>query len=69
MIYCLKVLTNPAHTYRYIYTKFLAINGNFKLQLKDCGITDPELAPGWAYFVEEKKYQAFLKDFVNQPEV
>ena len=42
---------------------------NFKLQLKDCGITDPELAPGWAYFVEEEKYQAFLKDYVDQPEV
>ena len=55
--------------YKYIYTQFLAVDGNFKLQLKDRGITDPELAPGWAYFVEEEKYQDFIKDFVDQPEV
>ena len=54
---------------RYIYTQFLAVDGNFKLRLKDRGIADPELAPGWAYFVEEEKYQAFLKDYVDQPEV
>jgi hypothetical protein len=69
MIYCLKMFTNPVHIYRYIYTQFLAVDGNFKLRLKDRGITDPELAPGWAYFVEEEKYQAFIKDYVDQPEV
>jgi hypothetical protein len=37
--------------------------------LKERGITDPELAPGWAYFVEEKDYQAFIKDYVDEPEV
>ena len=68
MIYCLKCLLIQ-YIYRYIYTQFLAVDGNFKLRLKDHGITDPELAPGWAYFVEEEKYQAFLKDYVNQPEV
>jgi hypothetical protein len=30
---------------------------------------DPELAPGWGYFVEEEKYQEFIKDFVDEPEV
>ena len=50
-------------------TQFLAVDENFKLRLKDCGITDPELAPGWAYFVEEEKYQDFRKDYVDQPEV
>ena len=63
------MFTNPVHIYSYIYTQFLAVNGNFKLQLKDCGIADPELAPGWAYFVEEEKYQDFIKDYVDQPEV
>ena len=47
----------------------MALDGNFKLQLKDRSITDPELTPGWAYCVEEEKYQAFLKDYVDQPEV
>ena len=55
--------------YRYLYTRFLGIDGNFKLQLKEQGITDPELAAGWAYFVEENNYQTFIKDFVDQPEV
>jgi hypothetical protein len=55
--------------HRYLYTQFLAIDGNFKLRLKNRGITDPELAPGWAYFVEEESYQDFIKDYVEQPEV
>ena len=63
------MFTNPVNIYRYIYTQFLAVDGNFKLQLKNHGITDPELAPGWAYFVEEEKYQAFIKGDVGQPEV
>ena len=63
------MFTNPVHNYRYIYTQFLAVDGNFKLRLKDRGITDPELAPGWAYFVEEEDYQAFIKDFVDESEV
>jgi hypothetical protein len=37
--------------------------------LKERGISDPEMAPGWAYFVEEKDYQAFIKDYVDEPEV
>jgi hypothetical protein len=63
------VFTNHDLNYRYIYTQFLAVDGNFKLRLKERGIVDLELAPGWAYFVEEEKYQAFIKDYVDQPEV
>jgi hypothetical protein len=69
IIYHLEAFTNPLHDYRYIYTQFLAVDGNFKLRLKDRGITDPELAPGWAYFVEEENYQEFIKDYIDQPEV
>ena len=61
------IITDLVH--KYIYTQFLAVDGNFKLQLKDRGITDPELAPGWAYFVEEENYQSFIKDFVDKPEI
>jgi hypothetical protein len=39
------------------------------LRLKERGINDPELAPGWAYFVKEEEYQDFLKDYIDQPEV
>ncbi|KAF8219068.1 hypothetical protein L208DRAFT_1343775 [Tricholoma matsutake] len=56
-------------TCRYLYTQFLAVDGNFKLWLKEHGINDPELAPGWGYFVEEEAYQAFIKNFIDQPEV
>jgi hypothetical protein len=55
--------------YRYLYTQFLAIDANFKLRLKERGINDPELSPGWAYFVQEEGYQNFIKDHVDQPEV
>ncbi|KAF8223891.1 hypothetical protein L208DRAFT_1314782, partial [Tricholoma matsutake] len=54
---------------QYLYTQFLAVDGNFKLRLKEHGINDPELAPGWGYFVEEEAYQAFIKNFIDQPEV
>ena len=62
-------MSNLVHDYRYIYTQFLAVDGNFKLWLKDCSIADPEIAPGWAYFVEEENYQNFIKDYIDQPEV
>lgn len=69
LIHRIDTFTDPVNDYRYIYTQFLAVDGNFKLRLKERGITDPELAPGWAYFVEEDNYQEFLKDFVDEPEV
>ena len=45
---------------RWLYTLFLMVDANFKLLLKDKGIEDIELAPGWAYFVNDEKYQAHL---------
>ena len=47
----------------------MAVDANFKLKRKDCGINDPELAPGWASFVEESGYQAHIKNYIDQPEV
>jgi len=47
----------------------LAMDANFKLKCKDRGINDVELAPGWAYFVEQNCYMAHLKDHVDEPEV
>lgn len=37
------------------------VDANFKLRLKDKGISDQHLAPGWAYFVEDNKFQAYLE--------
>ena len=55
--------------FRFLYTQFLAIDANFKLKSKDHGISDPELALGWSYFVHEEDYQAFIKGYIDQPEV
>jgi len=54
---------------RFLYTLFLAADANFKLKGKDRSIHDPELAPGWASFVEEGRYQEHIAQYVDQPEV
>lgn len=40
----------------WLYSCFLAVDGNFRLKLKSCGINDPEIGSGWSYFVESKEY-------------
>jgi hypothetical protein len=37
------------------------MDANFKLKGKDRDINDPELAPGWAFFVEETRFQEHIK--------
>ncbi|KAG6809103.1 hypothetical protein H0H92_001589 [Tricholoma furcatifolium] len=54
---------------RWLYTLFLAIDANFKLRLKNRGLSDTELAPGWAYYVEDSAYQVHLKNYIDQPEI
>ncbi|TFY75162.1 hypothetical protein EWM64_g8850 [Hericium alpestre] len=53
---------------RYAAEMMLAVDANFCLKLKDQKIKDIELAPGWAYFVEEDKYQKVLCNHLSQPE-
>ncbi|KAN0109323.1 hypothetical protein V8E52_009414 [Russula decolorans] len=53
----------------YMYTLFVAIDANVKLKRKNCGINDPELAPGWATFVEEGSYQNHIKNYIDQLEI
>lgn len=36
------------------------VDANFKLKLKNKGIRDTHLGPGWAYFVHETKFQGYL---------
>lgn len=45
------------------------MDANFKLKGKERGLKDIELMPGWAYFVEETKFQEHVANYVNQPEV
>lgn len=47
----------------------MAIDANFRLGLKDKGLRDVELAPGWAYFVEETRFQHHVKTHLDQKEV
>lgn len=54
---------------RWLYTQFLAVDANFKLKLKDRGLKDVELSPGWAYFVEEDTYQSVVGSFADETEV
>ncbi|KAI0039995.1 hypothetical protein FA95DRAFT_1612138 [Auriscalpium vulgare] len=51
------------------YALFLAIDANFKLKLKNRGLADVDLAPGWAYFVEDGPYQELCKKFIDQAEM
>jgi hypothetical protein len=45
------------------------VDANFKLKRKERGLKDIELMPGWAYFVEETKFQEHVANYVDQPEV
>jgi hypothetical protein len=58
-----------SHRYRWLYTLFLAIDANFRLSLKDKGLTDIELGPGWAYQVEETRFQTHVANMLDQKEV
>lgn len=54
----------------WLYTLYLAMDANFRLKLRQRGIkNDPELGPGWAYFVEETHYKAKMETFGDQEEV
>lgn len=56
-------------TERWLYTLFIAVDANFRMALKDKSLSDLELAPGWAYLVEEQKFQDHLKTYKDQTEV
>ena len=49
----------------------LAMDANFRLKnrMRANDQTDPELGPGWAYFVNNSPYATFIKDYVDDEEV
>jgi len=51
-------------TNRWLYSGFIAIDANFRLKRKNVSndATDPSLSHGWAYFVEDAEYRAFLNE-------
>ena len=44
------------------------VDANFKLRLKDKGLPDAHLAPGWAYYVEDGKFESYLKEHADDPQ-
>ncbi|KAI0069597.1 hypothetical protein K474DRAFT_1680807, partial [Panus rudis PR-1116 ss-1] len=44
----------------WLYTLFLMVDANFRLRLKDRGFNDTHLSSGWAYYVNEEKFQTHL---------
>ncbi|KAG2119820.1 uncharacterized protein F5147DRAFT_742104 [Suillus discolor] len=53
---------NVVKAKRWLYAIFVAIDANFRLKRRNVSSdeTDPSLSEGWAYFVEENEYKAFL---------
>jgi hypothetical protein len=56
--------------YRWLYELFIAMDGNFRLRLKRFKTKrsedDPELGSGWAYYVDEHKYQETIKEITKR---
>lgn len=63
-------LLNDADTCdRFLYTLYIAVDGNFKLKGKQRYLQDVELMPGWGAYVPEAEYKAHIANYVDQPEV
>ncbi|KAJ7768414.1 hypothetical protein B0H16DRAFT_1308210 [Mycena metata] len=56
---------------RFLYTLFLALDACFRLKrrLVSSELRDPGLGTGWAYFVEQEPYHAYLLTTTNQTEM
>ncbi|KAG1788563.1 uncharacterized protein HD556DRAFT_1447773 [Suillus plorans] len=55
---------------RWLYALFVAIDTNFRLKRRMVSkdSTDPGLSHGWAYFVDETAYKAYLQDHAGTPQ-
>ena len=47
----------------WLYRLYLAIDANFRLKLKDRGLKDVYLGPGWVYTVEDSKFKCHINKF------
>ena len=57
---------NPDDPSRWLYSLFIAMDANFRLKLKSRDIQDPELGSGLAYFVNNAKFEAHLKNHIGE---
>jgi hypothetical protein len=54
---------------RFLYTLYIAVDGNFKLKGKERHLKDVELMPGWGAYVPEAEYKAHIANYMDEPEV
>ncbi|KAI0259635.1 hypothetical protein BC834DRAFT_905195 [Gloeopeniophorella convolvens] len=54
---------------RWKFSVMIAVDANFKLKLKNRGLRDVALAPGWSYFVNNVEYDAHVMQYVDEPEM
>lgn len=48
---------------------YLMIDANFRAKLKDRGLNDFEISPGWSYYVESKEYKKHVDSLPSQDDV
>ncbi|KAI0744413.1 hypothetical protein C8Q76DRAFT_606972, partial [Earliella scabrosa] len=53
---------------RWLYTLFLMVDANFRAKLKDRGLADMELGPGWSYYVENSTFKTHVETLGTQNE-
>lgn len=55
---------------RWLYSLILAVDANFRLKSKDRQIkNDPALGMGWAHWVPDNEYHAYIDQYNTQEEV
>ena len=62
-------MVNPDNPSRWLYSLFVTMDTNFRLKLKSCGIQDPELGSGLAYFVNNAKFEVHLENHAGEDNV
>jgi hypothetical protein len=62
--------SHVSQSLRWLYALFVAIDANFRLKRRIVSkdSTDPGLSRGWAYFVDETAYKAYLLDHSSKPQ-
>jgi hypothetical protein len=65
-----QMLTSYGFFLRYLHTRFVALDANFRLKRKNVSSdqADPGLSRGWAYFVDEEKYKDHLNRYKHETE-
>ncbi|KAI0037995.1 hypothetical protein FA95DRAFT_1506217, partial [Auriscalpium vulgare] len=51
------------------HAAYLAIDANFKLKMKNRGVKDIELSPGWGYFVKQSDYGVHVGKYADEKEM